>query len=44
MFIGGDQFDVDADIPELEELSIHDPEFEGTIYNLGDEADFDFEI
>ncbi|KAL9227765.1 hypothetical protein vseg_003416 [Gypsophila vaccaria] len=35
--IGGDNFDVDAEIFELAELTINDPEFERLVQSLGDD-------
>lgn len=34
--VGGDKYDVDADIPELADFSNYDPELEEAVYNLGD--------
>ncbi|KAH9624525.1 hypothetical protein KSS87_018777 [Heliosperma pusillum] len=33
----GDKYDVDAEISELADLSIDDPELEGVIFDLGDQ-------
>ncbi|KAK9733541.1 hypothetical protein RND81_04G074100 [Saponaria officinalis] len=39
--IGGDKFDVDADISELADLTMDDPKLERVVYSLGYEADIE---